>query len=341
MPLFFLICLFLGVSASADTADGIVVWRLEQKTGVSDDDIDSISGIVTSEVEKYSGRKVVSEADIKAILKGEETKQHCGIEDTSCLAEIGSALGVPEAVSGDLGKLGSVWVLNLRRLNVRNAEVIGRATRQMDGDIDDLIMVVPAVVAKLFGKAPPDLPGILIVESTPPGAIVKIGQRELGKTPLKRRIEAGEHALTISLSGHLDQTREVAIKSGQKARATVELESIPMSPHKLWGHVTFWSGLGIAALGGTFTGLAKSKMDERDSQLNKGNPGAAKGARDTSKTYSGLAIAGYAVGGALMVSGAVLWVIPPDDEEWARRHQVSAGPTADGQGMMLSLGTTW
>lgn len=131
---------------------GIVVWRLEQKSGVSEADIDSISGYVTVEVEKHSGLKAVSDADIKTILGGEEKKQRCGVDGTSCIAEIGSALGVPEAVSGDLGRMGDYWMLNLRRINVRKAEVMARVGRQTKGDVNALIEMIPQAVAELFGK---------------------------------------------------------------------------------------------------------------------------------------------------------------------------------------------
>jgi len=133
-------------------SDGIVVWRIEAKTGVTDKDVDSISGFVTSEVERYSGRKVTSEADIATILKGEEIKQKCtGEGNSACIVEISNALGVPEAVSGDLGRMGDYWMLNLRRINVSSTEVMARVSRQINGDINALIEEIPASVAELFG----------------------------------------------------------------------------------------------------------------------------------------------------------------------------------------------
>ncbi len=145
--------------AKDDTAQGIVVWQLEQKSGVSTNDIDSISGIITAKVEEYSGKKVVSEADVRTVLKGEEVRQQCGSEGSaSCMAEIGAALGVPEAVSGDLGHVGDIWVLNLRRVDLRTVGVLKRASRQVEGDLTDLVRIVPVVVGELFGvkvKEPP------------------------------------------------------------------------------------------------------------------------------------------------------------------------------------------
>ena len=117
----FLGMVFYGAPALAADAGGIVVWRLEAKEGVTEKHIDSLSGLLTSQVEHFGECRVLSEADISTILRGEETRQQCGGEATNCIAEIGNALGVPEAVSGDLGKVGEIWILNLRRIDVRNA----------------------------------------------------------------------------------------------------------------------------------------------------------------------------------------------------------------------------
>jgi|GEM_PF-4801439 len=135
--------------------EGIVVWRLDKKSGVTSNDIDSISGLVTAHVQKASQKKVISEAEIGTILKGEEKRQQCGADNSSCIVEIGAALGAPEAVSGDLGKVGSYWMLNLRRISTRDASVISRCNRSIRGTIDNVIEAIPAAVAELFGvKAP-------------------------------------------------------------------------------------------------------------------------------------------------------------------------------------------
>lgn len=132
--------------------EGILVWRLEAKTGVTEKDIDSLSGLLTSEVEKQSGRKVISEADIATLLQGEEEKYRCGAVDTACMTEISGALGVPETVSGDLGRVGNVWILNLRRLDVRKVEVLRRVTKQAKGDVTAIVEVLPVAVAELFAR---------------------------------------------------------------------------------------------------------------------------------------------------------------------------------------------
>jgi len=288
------------------TAHGILVWRLEKKQGVTDQEIDSISGFITAEVERYSGRKVISEADITTILKGEETRQRCtGESNSSCIAEVGNALGVPEAVSGDLGRVGEFWFLNLRRLNVRQAEVIKRSSRNVRGDINALIETIPGAVAELFGK-----------EAPPPVAAAPV-EKPKPETTLTLKPEPPKETTSPSLASQRDY---------------------PMNPYKKYGYVTFFTGAGLMALGGVATWQAKEAADDYH---NAATAGAARDARSANNAWSGAAIAGYTLGGALMVTGIVLWALSPGDEAWWKEHQVSAGPAANGQGAVVMLGGRW
>lgn len=406
--------LFLAsVPAVAGNDGGIVVYRLEQKRGVHEKDIDSISNFIASQVEKYSGRKVISEADMRTILRGEEIRQKCGSEDTSCVAEIGAALGVPEAVSGDLGKLESFWMLNLRRINVNPPEVIKRSSRDIEGTMDDLIRALPGAVAELFGlqagekpkvfKAPTtgalamnskpegaevkidgrtagrtplekslkvgtykvrlerrgyrsrerDIrilpgettelvfeleripPGRLYVESEPSGAALLLDGTEKGRTPFEQKLEVGEYKLELKLDGYKTTEESVTVKSEETMRLSLTMErDYPMNPYKKWGHAAFWSGLGISAImGGLGTGMAKKTADD----YKAGDPDKY----EENGKWAGVMYSGWILGGSLMVTGIVLWALSPGDREWYEKHAVSAAPSDDGKGGLVSFSRSW
>jgi len=139
------------IFADDSQKDSIVVWRIEPKTGVSDNEADTISGIVTAEVGRVSGKKTVGENEMKALLVGEEMKLQCGADDSACVAEIGAALGAPESVTGTISKMGNYWILTLQRLNVRNVEVISRYEKKIKGDVNLLIESISPAVKHLFG----------------------------------------------------------------------------------------------------------------------------------------------------------------------------------------------
>lgn len=149
---FFVFFAFLTpLFADSSKNDSIVVWRIEPKSGVSDKEADTISGMVTAEVGRASGRKTVGENEMKALIVGEEMKMSCGAEDTACVAEIGAALGAPESITGTISKMGDYWILTLQRLNVRKVEVISRYENRIKGDVNLLIETIPSAVKELFG----------------------------------------------------------------------------------------------------------------------------------------------------------------------------------------------
>jgi len=327
-----LIAALLVCSATAQAAPGgVMVWRLEPKTGVSEADIDSISGIVVAAVEQYAGQKVLSEGDIATMVRGEELRQQCGADDTSCMVEIGMAMGVPQAVSGDLGRVGSLWVVNLRRINVRTAEVMGRISRQVPGQIEDLVMALPGVVAELFGVKAPTLPGLITVDAEPGGAQVQINGRILGQTPLRHTVKGGgTYTVIVSKPGYYPEKRQLSVNAGDFSTLRVELRPLPMHPYDKWGHVAFWSGLGLAAFGGVSTYMAYDSAGD--------NKAGDFGDASANRTWSGLAITGYSLGAAAMITGVVLWVLAPDEPQTTN---LAAAPTEDGEGVMVQWAMAW
>jgi hypothetical protein len=108
-------------------------------------------------------------------------------------------------------------------------------------------------------------------------------------------------------------------------------KSYPMNPYKMWGHVSFWSGIGVVAVGGAMSGLA---VNSADNYRRTGNASD----KDKVGTYDKTAAVMYGLGGAMVVTGIVLWSISPGDEAWAKRHRVSFGPIIDGQNAGMVIG---
>lgn len=329
----------LAKAPEGKTANSLMVWRLERKSdAIKDEEVDSLSGVLIAEVGRQSESKVISEYDLRTMVKKEETVQRCGLDakNPNCMMEISHALGAPEAISGDVGRIGQTWIFNLRRTGIQKGEGLGQSSRQVEGTLDDLIALIPGMVAELFGKQAPLTPAILRATSTPDGAALREGTQELGKTPLKRHFDPGQHELIFSFPGYLDLKRSVTLKSGESLVLAVDLEKVRMSPHKIAGFATFFPGLAVVALGGVFTWQAKAQMGEHDSAVTRGDYSTARGKRDRSRLFSTISLGSYALGGAAMLSGIVLWAVAPDDAEWAREHLPNVAPAVSGKGVVVS-----
>ncbi len=168
LAIFVLLFINNGVNSlyAREQTPNIIVWRIEAKSGVSSKDVESLSGYLDAEVQRISEMYVVSQSDIETVLRGEEILQKCGKANVNCMAEVGAALGALEAISGDLGRVGGVWILNLRRVNLREVKVLYRTSRQAKGDsITAMVDALPGAVKELFVTNHFDLKGD--VKNTP------------------------------------------------------------------------------------------------------------------------------------------------------------------------------
>lgn len=324
---------------------GIMVMPLERKQGASDAFVESVSGLITTETQRFSGLKVVSEADIRSALQSQEALSRCtgGSDSPNCLLAWRESLGVSQVVSGDLAQFEDYWVINLRLINSRDADVLGRVGRKIKGDQAALLESLSGIVAELFGtKAPEETknadevvfvgkPGVLEVSTNPNGAELWMQGKMLGKTPLKQQSPAGVYSIELRLAGYKTLSKEVDIKAGKSTTELFELERVyPMNPYKKGAHAAFWTGLGLAAFGG----VAAWQAVETANEAKRGNTAA-------NHAWSGLSVTGFVLGGAGMITGIVLWAIAPTDKDWWERHQVGASLAPGGQGAYVSIGGRW
>ena len=103
-------------------------------------------------------------------------------------------------------------------------------------------------------------------------------------------------------------------------------------PYSLWGHVSFWSGIGVMAFGGAAAGLSAAAAGDYE--------GGDLGAEDSSRTWAGVMYASFGVGAALITTGVLLWLLGPEKVQEGGTT-VAVIPDSDGNGVVFSLGWSW
>jgi TolB-like protein len=79
---------------------------------------------LATEAANASGCTVVTSADVREMLDFEATKVVACVEGaSSCLAEIGSALGAERVIGGTVTHLGTQWIISARLMNVSQGTV--------------------------------------------------------------------------------------------------------------------------------------------------------------------------------------------------------------------------
>jgi hypothetical protein len=209
----------------------IAVMDLKAKTGIDVMTVSSLTNLLCTAVSGLGNYEVIGREDMQSMLEHVADKQVLGCDDTKCLVDIGGALGVELLVSGDIGKVGDVFLINLKLINIGKAEVMNRVTEKYAGSETGLVDKLEASVAALFGsKATEQLAlrgktGDLYISASMNGAEVTIdGVKQDGATPLTiEGFAAGEHAVTVK-KGDSYGSQTFNLKPEELLKLTITLQ---------------------------------------------------------------------------------------------------------------------
>jgi hypothetical protein len=107
-----------------------------------------------SSARRHREVQVVGAQDVRSLLDHEATRQQSGCDDggIACAAELAGALDAPRMVTGQLGRVGSTWVLSLTLIERGTLNVIGRSSRQRKGETpEELLNDVDIMIDELLG----------------------------------------------------------------------------------------------------------------------------------------------------------------------------------------------
>lgn len=148
----------LAAEEPADAADGadrcaLAVLNL-QPQGLPDDQkhvAQILTDSVATELATATECRIVTQADIASMLDFEAQKMACDTGSASCLAEIGGALGVGRVIAGSVGKLGSSFTVQMKLIDITNAEVLERVELTVAGGPEELREAAKSGARQLYG----------------------------------------------------------------------------------------------------------------------------------------------------------------------------------------------
>ena len=133
-----------------------------------------------------TGRYRVVERDMMGEIIDEQGFQLSECTSTECMVEIGRLLGVDQMVGGSVSKFGSMYSISVRLINVETGEILGTATYDHEGRIEDLLKYGMKVVSN-------ELSGMKDEESIVQTDIVTVYQEPVKQPePQERAIVAQE-----------------------------------------------------------------------------------------------------------------------------------------------------
>ncbi len=223
-----------GNPSLSDAGENLFFWGLAVQTKLEPGHAEMIEGMTAGFLDCHSGRRIYLRRELAELMSEQGEGDFCPTFGTDCLSLIGRADLAKEAVAGEIGKLGRIWVVNLRRVSVPDMTVIRRASRQVEGSVADLAKVLDRAAAELFDSARPSGPVVLLGESgqaIPPTStetprfeededdgnaanLPKGKTAKSGKKAKKRRSGKAPNRMHFTLFGGLDAPMEGAKASG-------------------------------------------------------------------------------------------------------------------------------
>ncbi|MCK5690952.1 hypothetical protein KAI87_16845 [Myxococcota bacterium] len=127
----------------------LVVMDLVSEQGLKDGTVRLLNELLLNEFSKTDRYHVIGGSDIKAMLAHESERAMMGCSDVSCLVELGGALGADLLATASVGRIGKLFLVNLKILNIHKAEVVARWSEQVEGGEEALLPVISKCVAEV------------------------------------------------------------------------------------------------------------------------------------------------------------------------------------------------
>jgi len=205
------VCMCVAQSFARDTTavkKNIAIMTLKNGSGVGVGEAELITDRLGTELFQTGMVNVMERNQMNDILKEQGFQQSGACTEKACLVEMGQLLGVELLISGSLGKLGSLFLINLRAIDVRTGQIVRVVSEDIKGSIEDAVSRLGAIAAKLVGSEPPTPvverpqpePGFDIVQpQTPPATAEKEDEpaREITLAPEKEDKNSNRSGLRL------------------------------------------------------------------------------------------------------------------------------------------------
>ena len=212
---------FAAAPSAADELPSVLMMDLKA-TYVDAKTVGLVQNLVSSELAQQKGFELITGADLRKMLalQSERQAMGCNAED-SCLSEIAGAMGARYVIYGEMGKLGSFYLLSLNLFDSQESKSTARASIK-GKSIDDAVNQIADLVQKVIDETR-DKGGLSVSE--------KRLKRTSSKKPMvfmrdaainKNRLKGYAYEHPKLGEGYLTSSKVLAVTYDERGTANVE-----------------------------------------------------------------------------------------------------------------------
>ena len=128
--------LFVGLGFAQDITIAVLDFDGD---GVSKSETRTLTNRLRDEMFKTGVYIVLDRGTMDEVLK-EQEYQLSGCVTSECAVEVGNMLGVQKMISGSIGKVGNIYTISARIIDVETGKVLKSANYDHKGDIGQLLI---------------------------------------------------------------------------------------------------------------------------------------------------------------------------------------------------------
>lgn len=184
-----------------------------------------------TELYKIGTFNVIERSVMEDILN-EQGFQQTGCTSDECVVEVGKLVGVEQMVTGTIGKIGSIYTISARIVDVETGKMVSQSTLDVFGTIE-------TVLTESMSKVAADLSGIVVTEpsrkpsafgavefsSEEKGVNILIDDEVRGTTPLViSDLMPGQYSYVATKPGFRDYSGEYTVEAGKRTDVSIKLK---------------------------------------------------------------------------------------------------------------------
>lgn len=204
-----------GPSGEGPATHRAAVFRIEGKD-IPESGLDFLSELVRQEVAKSDSLIVLDRT-----FSADPDQMHVFALETgdtaAALLVHAGHLGVDKVVTGTIARLGDLYIIELRMIDVASGQVERAEIAEFVGELRDIRIPVRTVAQRLVGIGGFETlkDSYLHISSTPTGAKVFIDGLLEGRTPQKVRVAPRGYEIKVVMPGYTIWEQDVQLKSGE------------------------------------------------------------------------------------------------------------------------------
>lgn len=145
----------LIVAGQSQSRQKLAILNLKNANGVTLSDAELISDRLRNELFSTGMVDMMERDQMQEVLKEQGFQQSgTACTDEGCMVEIGKLLGVSRLVTGSVGKLGSLYMINVRSIDIQSGKIDKVVSRDIKGSIENLVGILSEIAQSLAGIDP-------------------------------------------------------------------------------------------------------------------------------------------------------------------------------------------